>query len=316
MNHSKSTPQPKVSRASKKIQKITQANTPRRRYNIQSAIEKLELKMKIRKTVDRSLQNENWFQIILKYKPVNYKPLLRYLYPKLDEKKRYLEWKKIKRMLEKLGKPNATDYRGNALCGNPEEEDELKKHIEWVIENRMETKNFEKLREHVLPKIQEMFERKGREFSNQVFQKHFWSYFCKTLGNQNVKDSWSKLPRTKPNHGKKTASSSSESSVSVGFEIETPSSIPAQEEEEKYENDYYEEKRGFEVEDPDRFLQSYSNQDFQQREEVCGMKGFLPLEHSFERNNLIQDELFPRMRLYFEQLSLHFDDEGRFGPFE
>jgi len=319
MNHSKITSNPKVYFTSKKIKKEP---PQKKHYETQSKQEKYDLIMKIRKAVDQDFVNENWHQEIRNMKPPQYQQLLRYLYPNIEHDKIPSVWKKTKRMLANLGK---SDYRGNALFGNQREKTELKEHIEWVIQNRMRTRCFEELREHVLPKIREMFERNGREFSDRVFKKHFWSYFLKDAENQNVKVLWKKLPRTKPGNVQKGASATNEdSNADLEIEIKFDPEL-GQDQEENFddencvENPHEEERRVQEEqeEDPDRFIQSYSemrSQVFKLGEEMEGLEGFLPIENFFEMDDLIYEEFLPRKTWDFDELDFSFD-EGSFGQF-
>lgn len=195
----------------------------------------------------------------------------------------------------------------------------MKNHILAVIKNKMKTKCFEKLRQHMLPIIEGMFQRSGRTFSEKVFKKHFWSYFLKDPENLDVKVSWKKLPRTKPGELQKEISIISEESEG-DIKLETPSIVEQEENGDyTYEANVYEGGiRGFPEEDPDRFFENYSegrNQDFHFSEQVCLRDRFLPLENFFETNNLTQDELLGRPRLEFDELDFCLDGEGHFGRF-
>jgi len=179
-----------------KAQKVT--SNSQRKYQTTKKKAKLELIDEIRRMVDPDFNDENWCKTVLNFKPEEYKVFLKKLYPDLEGNKVPARWKKIKRI---LNTKERSDGRGGALFGNVKEKEELRRHIEYVIRNKMKTKCFKELRKNVVPKIQEMFERNGRKFSNQVFQKHFWSYFLNNPENDSLKKAWKLLRRTKPQQG-------------------------------------------------------------------------------------------------------------------
>jgi len=183
-----------------------------KKYQTTKKKAKLELIDEIRRMVDPDFTDENWCKTVLNFKPEEYKIFLKKLYPDIETIKIPARWKKIKRTLNNKEK---SDGRGGALFGNVEEKEEFKRHIEYVIRNKMKTKCFEELRKNVVPKIQEMFKRNERKFSNQVFQKHFWSYFLNNPENDCLKKAWKLLRRTKPRQG----GAGNESFVSENLDI-------------------------------------------------------------------------------------------------
>ncbi len=73
----------------------------------------------------------------------------------------------------------------------------------------MKTRSFKVLREHVLPKIKEIFANNRRKLPQEPFKKHFWHYYLKEQENLEVKVAWKKLPRTKPRVSSRDDSDSS-----------------------------------------------------------------------------------------------------------
>jgi len=73
---------------------------------------------------------------------------------------------------------------------------EFKERLISIIRNRTST-SFKTLRPEVLPVINEIRARNGREMKNDVFSKHYWhEYLAK---NPDIKELWEALPRSNAN---------------------------------------------------------------------------------------------------------------------
>lgn len=95
-------------------------------------------------------------------------------------------------------------YLGGAAIIREDEVEEFIENLKEIIPS-LPSRNFIKLREKVLPVIENIHKKSERVFSENMFSKHYWSDF--TNKHLEVKRLWKKLPRTRASKENQTSSS-------------------------------------------------------------------------------------------------------------
>jgi len=189
---------------------------PNRTYDTFSSQEKVDILEKIRiestQHLPRNIQG-NWQEGVVELKPKVYKEILAKVIPKFrpnfdysDTKQMTQMWRKVKTMLKNHQKP---ERRGDPnLLDN--ELPEFKSRLIPIILG-LPTRSFQLLRKRVLPVINDIRVRNGREPSYNGFGKHRWSNYVNDPDNRDVLELWNSLKRSRVSNNKDQSSTFIES---------------------------------------------------------------------------------------------------------